>query len=109
MQTRGVDDVMADCRYIGLQSQSSSDTAVEDSRCSAGNGCFGDGTSRTPEKCVEVSSASPMLLLLMMDLLRMLTLRPQRYEPSASEAFALCTRLPCYHNLGDFAACLQDG
>ena len=100
---------MACYRYRGRQSQSSSDTAVGDFRCSADNGCCGDDTNRMPGICVGVSWAFQMMSMPMLDLLKMLTLRPQRYEP---EAFALCTRLlclPCNLNLGGFAERLQDG
>lgn len=80
-QSHCVDDATADCRYRGRRSQSSSDTVAGDSRCSAGIGCCGDGTSRMPERCVGVSWASQIMSMLMLVLLKMLTLRPQRYEP----------------------------
>jgi hypothetical protein len=77
MQTHCVDGVKVGYMCMRLQSQSSSDIAVEDSRYSAGSGCCVDGTSRMPERCVEASLVFQMLmLLLMLDLLKMLTWRP---------------------------------
>lgn len=76
MQSRCVDDATAGDMYRGPQSQNSSDIAVAGSRCLAGNEYCGDGTDRMPERYVGASLASLMLLLLTMDLLKMLTLRP---------------------------------
>jgi hypothetical protein len=80
MQTHCVDGVKVGYMCMRLQSQSSSDIAVEDSRYSAGSGCCVDGTSRMPERCVEAS--------LVFQILKMLTWRPQRYEPAKALRFA---------------------
>lgn len=74
------------CR--GLQSRNSSDTVVAGFRCWAGSECCGDGTNRTPERYVVVSSVVQTRSFLMLDLLMMLTLRPRRYEPQKPLRFA---------------------
>lgn len=71
-----------------LQSRNNSDTVVAGFRCWAGSGCCDDGTGRMPERCVVVSSVFQTQLILMLDLLMMLTLRPRRYEPQKPQRFA---------------------
>lgn len=74
------------CKLLG--SRNSSGIVAEDSRCSAGIGCCADGTGRMPEKCAAVSLVYQVLLLLMLELLTMLTLRPRRCEPQKPLRFA---------------------
>jgi hypothetical protein len=88
MQSHCVDGATVGCMCRGLQSQSSSDTDAEDSRYWAGNVCCVDCTGRMPERCVEASLVFQMLILLKLDLLMMLTWRPQRYEPAKALRFA---------------------
>lgn len=87
-QKRCVDGVKADDTCRELQSRNSSDIVVAGFRCWAGNGCCGDGTSRMPERCAGVSLVVQIQLLLLLGLLTMLTLRPQRYEPQKPPRFA---------------------